>query len=69
MEATDRTPIDNDEGLESFANAWANVLIELNDRPQQCDSSTDASTAVIDNATNITEGDSQCLSTSPAKQI
>ena len=34
MEATERTRIENDEGLESFASAWANALIYLNDKPR-----------------------------------
>ena len=66
MEATERTPIDKDEGLESFASAGANVLIDLNEKLQQCESSTDVFTAEIDKATNTTEGDTQCSSTSPA---
>ena len=69
MDAMDQTPIENDEGLESFAIAWANVLIDLNDKPQQCESSTDESTTAIESATNNTNGDSQCPGTSPAKQI
>ena len=68
MDAIDQTPIDNDEGLESFASAWANVLIDLNDKPQQSVSSIDESTTAIESATNDTKGDSQCHSTLPAKQ-
>ena len=69
MEATERTTIDNDEGLESFTSAWTSVLIDLNDKPQQCESSTDESKTEIDNATNPTKGDLPCPSTSPATQI
>lgn len=69
MEAMDQTPMDNVEGLKSFASAWANVLIDLNDKPQQCELPTDESTTAIEIATDNTKGDSQCHSTSPATPI